>query len=110
MIDFINNYYYEDYSTVDGMDREKAKKKAFSAVLPLIMQEELTPMQSVCLRYRYENHKTQAEIANLLKLSQPTVSRHISSAKEKMNNSLGYCYIALSKAIDEYDRLANSLE
>lgn len=29
MIDFINNYYYEDYSTVEGMDKEKAKKKAF---------------------------------------------------------------------------------
>ena len=47
MIDFINNYYYEDYSTVEGMDKEKAKKKAFSTVLPIIMQEELTPMQSL---------------------------------------------------------------
>ena len=46
MIDFINNYYYEDYSAVEGMDKEKAKKKAFSTVLPIIMQEELTPMQS----------------------------------------------------------------
>lgn len=29
MIDFINNYYYEDYSTVEGMDREGKEKGIF---------------------------------------------------------------------------------
>ena len=38
------------------------------------------------------------------------MKEQLNLAKEKMNNSLGYCYIALSKAIDEYDRLANSME
>lgn len=108
MIDFMESFYYKDYSALDGYDREKAKQKAFATIVPLIMKNELTPKQSACIRYKYINNKTQAEIADLLKISQPTVSRHISSAKEIMNNSLQYCYIALTKAIDEYDRLSNS--
>lgn len=109
MIDFINSYYYNGFSGVDTLDKEKAKNIAFSSVMPIIIQKELTPMQSVCFRYRYENNKSQAEIADLLKLSQPTVSRHIAVAKDKLNASLGYCYIAISKAIDEYDKLSNSI-
>ena len=107
MIDFMESFYCTDYSKLDGYDREKAKQKAFQAVVPLIMNNELTKKQSVCLRYKYINNKNQAEIAEILQLSQPTVSRHISTAKEIMNNSLQYCYIALTKAIDEYERLSN---
>ena len=107
MIDFMESFYCTDYSQLDGYDREKAKQKAFQAVVPLIMNNELTQKQSVCLRYKYINNKNQAEIAELLQLSHPTVSRHISTAKEIMNNSLQYCYIALTKAIDEYERLSN---
>ena len=107
MIDFTENYFNSNYSQLDGYDREKAKQKAFQTVVPLIMNNELTQKQSVCLRYKYINNKNQAEIAELLQLSQPTVSRHISTAKEIMNNSLQYCYIALTKAIDEYERLSN---
>lgn len=108
MIDFMDNFYNKDYSALDGYDREKAKQKAFSTIVPLIMKNELTQKQSACIKYKYINHKTQSEIAEILKISQPTVSRHINTAKEIMNNSLQYCYIALSKAIDEYDRLSNS--
>lgn len=108
MIDFIDGYYYNRVSdNDDGYDREKANKIAFSAVLPLIMQNELSQKQNICLKYRYINHKSQAEIAEMLKLSQPTVSRHISSAKEIVNSNLKYCYIALKKGFDEYDRLNN---
>lgn len=107
MIDFMESFYCTDYSKLDGYDREKAKQKAFQAVVPLIMSNELTQKQSVCLRYKYINNKNQAEIAEILQLSQPTVSRHISTAKEIMNNSLQYCYIALTKAIDEYEKLSN---
>lgn len=108
MIDFMNDFYYKDFSALDGYDREKAKQKAFATIVPLIMNNELTPKQSACLKYKYISNKSQAEIADILKISQPTVSRHINAAKEIMNNSLQYCYIALSKAIDEYERLSNS--
>lgn len=108
MIDFIDGYYYNNaYDNDEGFDREKAKRTAFSAVLPLIMENELSQKQSICLKYRYINNKSQSEIAEMLKLSQPTVSRHINSAKEIVNSNLKYCYIALLKGFEEYDRLNN---
>lgn len=108
MIDFTESFFNDDYSAMDGFDREKAKQKALEAVVPLIIDNELSQKQSICLRYKYINNKNQTEIAKILKLSQPTVSRHISAAKDIMNNSLKYCYIALSTAIDEYERLGDS--
>lgn len=106
MIDFAENYYYQN-SILPGesLDKSLAKKKAFSAVLPLILDNELTERQSICFKYKYINNKTQQEIGELLKLSQPTVSRHISTAKDIVNNKLQYCYLAISKGIDEYDKL-----
>ncbi len=105
MVDFVDDYYYDIGITgCEEADKARAKRKAFESVVPLIMKNELTPQQSICLRYKYINGKSQTEIARLLKLSQPTVSRHINAAKNVMNNSLKYCYIALSKGIDEYER------
>ena len=104
MVDFVNNYYYNIGDKYSDEDKSRAKQKAVGTVLPIIMENELTKKQSVCLRYKYINGKTQKEIANLMKLSQPTVSRHINAAKEILNNSLKYCYIALEKGIDEYEK------
>lgn len=108
MIDFIDTFYYDKTSACnEGYDKERARQKAFSLVLPLIMENELTQRQSICLRYKYINNKSQSEIAEILKLSQPTVSRHIRTAKNIVNNNLKYCYMALSKGLDEYDKLSN---
>ena len=108
MIDFIENYYHDtSLEKQDGYDEEMAKKKAFSTVLPLIIKNELTQKQSICLRYHYINGKSQAEIAKMLKWSQPTVSRHINAAKSIVNNNLKYCYIALDKGLNEYEKLSN---
>ena len=92
MIDFIDNYYADKASVPDdGYDMQSAKKKAVSAVLPLIIKNELTPKQGLCLKYYYVNKKSQREIAALLKLSQPTVSRHINTAKQIVNDNMtGY--------------------
>lgn len=108
MIDFVDTFYYDKTPHYDeGYDKERAKQKAFSLVLPLIMENELTQRQNICLRYKYINNKSQSEIAEILKLSQPTVSRHISTAKDIVNSNLKYCYLALSKGLDEYDKLSN---
>ncbi len=106
MIDFVDRYYYgTDFNS--SLDREKAHQTAFSTVIPLIIDNELTEKQSVCFRYKYLSGKSQQEIADLLHLSQPTVSRHINSAKDVINSSLKYCFIALSKGFDEYERLCD---
>lgn len=107
MIDFIEYYYNTEITSNEGYDMEIAKQKAISAVLPLIINNELTRKQGICLKYHFVNNKSQTEIAQMLKLSQPTVSRHINAAKNIVNSNLKYCYIALSKGIDEYDRLNN---
>ena len=107
MRDFVEEYYLQpDYGNTDGYDFERARRKAFSVVLPLIMERELTQKQSVCLRYRYLMGKSQQEIAAILKISQPTVSRHINTAKNIVNLELGYCTAAIHTALQEYDRLA----
>ena len=45
-VDFIDGYYYGQCTNNDGYDRERAKQTAFSAVLPLIIENELTQKQS----------------------------------------------------------------
>lgn len=106
MIDFADEFYYNLTSTFgESDDKAIARRRAFSAVLPIIIDNELTPRQSTCFKFKYLENKTQDEIASQLKLSQPTVSRHISTAKDIVNNNLKYCYLALSKGIDEYDKL-----
>lgn len=106
MKDFLEAFYYERLDDDAGFDTERAEYKAFAKLIPLIMERELTERQSVCLQYRYVHGKSQKEIAELLKLSQPTVSRHIQTAKAIVNNELAYCYAAVRTALREYDRLA----
>lgn len=105
MIDFLDEIYYDKNADSCGYEKERATHKALLDVVPMIMEKELTQKQNICLRYKYVNNKTQTEIAEMLKLSQPTVSRHISTAKDIVNSHLKYCYFALSKGINEFDRL-----
>lgn len=107
MLDFIDSYYYRQPIQNEDNDTMLAKQKALSVIVPLILENELTQRQYACLRYKYVFGKSQAEIADMLKLSQPTVSRHITAAKDIVNNNLKYCYLAMSKSIEELDRLAN---
>lgn len=107
MIDFLDEIYYDKTVGSDGYEKERATHKALAEIVPIIMENELTQKQSICLRYKYLNNKSQAEIAQILKLSQPTVSRHINTAKGIVNSNLKYCYLALSNGINEFDKLCN---
>ncbi len=101
--DIIDNLYRgKDYDVAEGFDREKARQKALRKVLPVIMENELTQRQRVCLKYMYISGKSQGEIAHILGLSQPTVSRHINTAKNIVNSELKYCYYAISSALESY--------
>ena len=103
-VDFIEDIYCESFlDNTNGFDRERAKRFALKKVLPLIIDRELTERQRVCLNYKYVSNKSQQEIAQLLKLSQPTVSRHINAAKEIVNNKLQYCVYSLLAALESYD-------
>ena len=51
---------------------------------------ELTDMQRICLTEYYLNDKKQKEIASELGLNASTVSRHISTARRKLQNIASY--------------------
>ena len=109
-MDFIENFYYSDDKYYSDIDEQKISRNAISSVLPLIMQNDLTERQRSCLTLKYINNLNQSEIAGKLHLSQPTVCRHISTAKDIVNNRLAYCLAALNKANKMWIEFENSAQ
>ena len=104
MIDFVEEYMSYDKNSIveDGFDEQKITSRSISRVLPIIIENELTPRQKLCLKLFYVNKKTQPEIARELKLSQPTVCKHIKTAKEITNRYLTYCLFSVKGANEQW--------
>ncbi len=81
-----------------GINYRSISRRAIKEVLPIIIEQDLTERQKICIRKSYYEGKTQSEIAEELFLSQPTVSHHIKTAKDIIRNRLYYCDAALEKA------------
>lgn len=106
MIDFVEEYMSNTTNTEENdFDEQRILIKSISKVLPLIMKNELTQRQNLCLRMFYIFGKSQVEIARELKLSQPTVSRHISSAKDIVNKFLSYSFYSVKQANEQWLKL-----
>lgn len=69
--------------------------------LPYIMDNELTTMQSLCVKGLFFDGLKQREIAEKLGISQPTVSRHIQNATEILLNRLNYA-MKIAKTVAVY--------
>lgn len=109
MKDLIDNYYTnKNIVEYDDIDSQQISKSAIESVLPLILKNDLTERQRVCLKMRYVQGLGQTEIARRLHLSQPTVCRHISLAKAIVNNRLSYCIVALNRANNLWLKWENS--
>lgn len=80
------------------LNSNKATITALKAVLPQVIEHELTQQQRKCLELRFCELLSQSEIAEKLGLSQPTVSRHLKKAIRTVSNRLQYCKSALSRA------------
>ena len=107
MIDFVEYCYYKNHQTNDdNYDKEKAMQKALEVVLPMVMDNYLTPKERICIKYKYELNKTQCEIAEMLRISQPTVSRCINNAKDKLNDILKYTFCGVTVALNEYENIS----
>ena len=104
MISFVEEYMSDKNVNNDSYesDGQRIMLKAMSKVLPLIIKNELTDRQSICLRLFYVHNKSQLEIAKELKLSQPTVSRHISTAKDIVAKHLNYCLYTVNSANEQW--------
>ncbi len=109
-MDFIENFYHSEDNYFSGIDEQEISRNAISTVLPLIMKNDLTERQRSCLTLKYVKNMNQAEIAEKLKLSQPTVCRHIATAKGIVNNRLAYCLAAINKANKMWIEFENSAQ
>ena len=98
MISFVEEYMSDKNVNNDSYecDGQRIMLKAMSKVLPLIIKNELTDRQSICLRLFYVHNKSE------LKLSQPTVSRHISTAKDIVAKHLNYCLYTVNSANEQW--------
>lgn len=68
------------FETEEDRERRYAMKEFFASVLPAVsglIEEELTARQKEVLTLYFFDGKTQEDIADILKLSQSTVSRHL---------------------------------
>ena len=92
MTDMIENCCFASPSQTEP-DTQTITRRALLAVLPMVLEQELSPRQRTCLRAFYVDGKSQTEIARRLGLSQATVSYHI-------HRLLHYCQIAVAKAND----------
>lgn len=99
MTDMIENCCFAAPSQTEP-DTQTVTRRALLAVLPMVLEQELSPRQRTCLRAFYVDGKSQTEIARGLGLSQATVSYHIHTAKAAANRLLHYCQIAVAKAND----------
>ena len=102
MIDFVEEFMSPVETEDNGFDEQRILIKSISKVLPVIIKNELTQRQNLCLRMFYVHGKSQVEIARELKLSQPTVSRHISTAKAIVNKCLAYCFYSVKQANEQW--------
>lgn len=107
MIDFVEEYMSRGSAQDEneGFDEQRILINAVSKTLGLIIKNELTPRQSMCLRMFYVFGKSQKEIARQLKLSQPTVSRHIKAAKDTVNRFLSYSFYSVKQANEQWLKL-----
>ena len=76
MTDMIDNCCFASPSLTEP-DTQTITRRALLTVLPMVLEQELSPRQRTCLRAFYVDGKSQTEIARRLGLSQATVSYHI---------------------------------
>lgn len=76
---------FKPNGTTNSESRKRMKEIISKAIVT-----ELTDMQRICLTEHYLNAKKQKEIAFELGLNASTVSRHISSARRKLQNIASY--------------------
>ena len=99
MKDFTDIIYSSaEASAIGDISTQKIWRSSLCSVLPQITEKELTKRQRQCLEMNIIENMSQAEIADALGISQPTVCRHIELAKKTLNNRLGYCAEAVGSA------------
>jgi len=93
------------YETDEDRERRYAMKDFFQSVLPIVvdlMDDQLTPRQREILHLYYFCDKTQEDIAEMLALTQSTVSRHLFGTVRN-GKKVGGAIPKLQKAVEKRD-------
>lgn len=85
-----------------GCDEQKIMRNSLYAVVPKIANNELTQMQRLCFEMFYIEKKNQNQIAAILHISQPSVCRHLKSAKMIIEKIGGYCILSIKKTNEQW--------
>ena len=88
MTDMIENCFALPPPSQTEPDTQTITRRALLTVLPMVLEQELSPRRRTCLRAFYVDGKSQTEIARRLGLSQATVSYHIHASKGGANRLL----------------------
>lgn len=102
MTDYIEEYIL--FVNNPEMSLVKAKSVRFSIInymMHRVIENDLPSKQKECIRLYLDSY-TQKEIASKLGIRQPTVCRHITNAKSKINIQLNRCFKAVEIALKEY--------
>lgn len=88
-----------------GYDGQVIMRNSLFAVVPKIAKNELTQMQRICFEMFYFEKKNQKQIAAVLHISQPSVCRHLKSAKMIIEKIGGYCILSIKKTNEQWEKL-----
>lgn len=77
-------------------------------ILPNIMNYKLSEKQRKVFDLYFYHHISQEEIARRLRITQPTVSRHLNRAIDKVNEILIYVYMATQHTINYMECIEKS--
>ena len=83
-----------------GYDEQVIMRNSLFAVVPKIAKNELTQMQRICFEMFYFEKKNQKQIAAVLHISQPSVCRHLKSAKMIIEKIGGYCILSIKRQMN----------
>lgn len=85
------------------MIRQEIIDEIINKNLEFIIDTQLTEMQALCYRL-HKQGINQSQIAEKLKLSQPTVSRHISNANKKLNSYIKVAYLVAINVVEATEK------
>lgn len=88
-----------------GYDEQVIMRNSLFAVVPKIAKNELTQMQRICFEMFYFEKKNQKQIAAVLHISQPSVCRHLKSAKTIIEKIGGYCILSIKNTNEQWEKL-----
>lgn len=77
-------------------------------MMPKIMTNKLSEKQRKVFDLYFYQHISQEEIARRLRITQPTVSRHLNRAIDKVNEILNYVYMATQHTINYMECIEKS--